>query len=138
MAAEEQWNFPVTIPAGTPKSAPLTFATTLPTRRISRIHWMVPPGPSGQAGWQIRMNGVSVIPVNGSQWIIHDGDSTVSELARLPDSGAWSVAGYNTGTFTHTIYVSYFAAVIAPAVPLIVPMGLDSLQPGITSPPAHH
>lgn len=138
MAAEEQWNFPVTIPPGTPKTAPLTVNTPMPARKISHIHWMVPPGPSGQAGWQIRMSNVSVIPVNGTQWIIHDGDSTVSELARLPDSGAWQVAGYNTGAFPHTIYVSFFAAVIMPPEPVIVPLGLDALQPGIASPRAHH
>ena len=137
MAAEEQWNFPVTIAAGTPKANPLVFNTTLPTRKISRIHWMVPPGPSGQAGWQIRMNKVSVIPVNGSQWIIHDGDSTVSELDRLPDSGDWQVAGYNTGTFPHTIYVTFYAAVIRAAVALPMPLGLAELQSGIDSPPAH-
>lgn len=137
MAAEEQWVFTVTIPAGTPKATPLTVATTLPTRKIERIHWMVPPGPSGLAGWQIRMNNVSVIPVNSAQWIVHDGDSTTSELARLPDSGDWSVAGYNTGAFPHSIYVTYFAAVLRAPEVVTVPLGLDSLQPGIDSPRAH-
>ena len=84
------------------------------------------------------MDGISIIPVNMGAWIIHDGDSTASELARLPNTGAWQVAGYNTGQFQHSIYVTYYAAPIRPAVTLFVPMGLDALQPGITSPPAHH
>lgn len=83
------------------------------------------------------MDKVSIIPVNLGAWIVHDGDSTASELARLPNTGAWQVHGYNTGTFPHTIYVTYYAAVLAPAAVLIVPMGLDALQPGIDSPPAH-
>lgn len=84
------------------------------------------------------MDGISLIPVNPSAWIIHDGDSTSSELARLPNTGAWQIAGYNTGTFPHTIYVTFYAAPIRPSAVLITPMGLDSLQPGIMSPAAHH
>jgi hypothetical protein len=84
------------------------------------------------------MGGVSIIPVNAGAWIVHDGDSTSSELAKLPNTGAWEVMGYNTGTFPHTIYVTFYAAVLRPPPVLIVPMGLDALQPGINSPPAHH
>lgn len=84
------------------------------------------------------MGNVSIVPVNPAQWIVHDGDSTATELARLPDSGAWQIRGYNTGTFPHTIYVTFFAAVIRPKAVLIIPMGLDSLQPGIGAPAAHH
>lgn len=137
MAAEQQWLFPAAIPAGTPKAAPVIVPATMPVRKISRIHWMVPPGPSGQAGWQIRMDGVSVIPVNGSQWIVHDGDSTTSELANLPDSGAWQIAGYNTGTFPHSIFVTFYAEIVRSDEQPFVPLGLDSLQPGIGAPRAH-
>jgi hypothetical protein len=84
------------------------------------------------------MSGVSVIPVNGTQWIIHDGDSTTSELARLPDSGDWQIAGYNTGNFVHTIYVTFYAEVLRIDDQPFVPLGLDALQPGIGAPRAHH
>lgn len=138
MAGEEHWEFAVTIPPGTTKANPLRTATPLPTRIVSRIAWTVPPGPSGNAGWQIGMGKVQIIPVNLNAWIVKDGDSTASELARLPNTGDWQVTGYNTGAYPHTIYVTFYASVIRPVELRPIPLGLDALQPGITSPPAHH
>ena len=133
MDADEHWEFAVTVPAGTPKTAPLVQGTVLPARHITSISWTVPPGPSGLAGWRITMGGVQVIPVNPGAWIIRDGYYQGAALAKLPTSGAWDITGYNTGTFPHTIYVTFFAAIIRKIEQVPVPFGLDELQQTLAS-----
>lgn len=137
MDIDEAHEFAVTIPAGTAKTAPLTVATRIPPRRVAEIRWLIPPGPSGLAGWRITMGGVQVIPVNAGQWLVRDGHYATAALARLPDSGAWDVTGYNTGKYPHTIYVTFLVEVIRPPAPLPVPIGLDALQSGFGAPLAH-
>jgi hypothetical protein len=138
MAGEEHWEFAIVVPAGTLAIAPLITPTILPVRKISRIAWSVPPGSAGLTGLRIGMGKNQVIPVNLGAWIVKDGESAGSDLARLPDSGAWSVIAYNTGAHPHTLYVTFYALPIRPAPVVIVPLGLTALQPGIESPPAHH
>ena len=138
MPGDEHWEFVVTVPAGTLITAPRTFPTILPIRRLVSSSWMIPQGPSGTMGWRFLSSGVQVIPVNKGAWIIRDGNADSSELSRLPDSGDWAVQAYNTGTLPHTIYVTYYAEVIRPAAAAPpVPFGLDVLQPGYDAPLAH-
>ena len=137
MAADEAWEFQVTTPAGTPKAAPLVTPTVFPQRRVDEIRWMVPPGPSGLAGWRITMGGVQVIPANAGGWIVRDGHFAGTQLAALPTSGGWDVTGYNTGKYPHTIYVTFLVSILTPPPRLTVPLGLDLLQPGIEAPLAH-
>lgn len=115
MPAHEVWDFQVTIPAGTPITAPVTALTTLPPRRIAAIHWRVPRGPLGLMGWRITSAKAQIIPRAQGSWMINDGQSGVWQLDDLPDSGAWEVTGYNTGTQPHSVYVSYHTEVIKPA-----------------------
>ena len=136
MAAEEHWEFQVTIPAGTLITAPLVVATKIPFRRVTAIRWTVPPGPSGLAGWRVLMSGVQLVPNQPGTWIVRDNHTHAAEYDNLPETDAWSVAGYNTGTFAHTLYVTYYAQVVRQAPRLSVPLGLDELQPGLYDPPA--
>jgi hypothetical protein len=138
MPGEEHWEFVVTVPAHTAIAAPRITKTAMPARRIVGINWMIPQGPSGTMGWRFTMGGVQAIPINQGAWIIRDGNADGSELARLPDSGAWEVTAYNTGANPHTIYVTYYADVIRPKpAPPPVPFGLEELQQGYNSPLAH-
>jgi hypothetical protein len=137
MPGEEHHEFTVTIPAGTPKTAPVTISTVLPQRIIRAIQWVIPPGPSGLAGWRITMGGVQVIPANAGAWIVRDGIADGSDLARLPTTGAWDVTGYNTGTHPHSLYVTFYVDVIRPVPRRFVPFGLDELQAALDQPMAH-
>jgi len=138
MPGDEHWEFAVTVPAHTSQAAPQTTLTTLPVRKLVAASWSIPQGPSGSLGWRFAMGGVQVIPVNAGAWIIRDGSADSSELARLPDSGAWSVVAYNTGNYPHTIYVTFYAEVLRPGPPPPpTPFGLDELQQGYNSPLVH-
>jgi hypothetical protein len=136
MPGDEHWEFAFTIPAGTAKATPVRNSMAIGVRKLVGVSWMIPQGPSGALGWYFSMGGVQVIPVNSGAWLIRDGNADGSELSHLPDSGAWQLTAYNTGTFPHTIYVTLYASVIRTAPPPPPsPLSLDAFQPGIASVP---
>lgn len=99
--------FSATITAGTPSASPATVSLAVMAGQIDLIRWRVPPGPRGTFGWQLTMGGVQVIPENAGQFIIADNEYDNIFVSGLPDSGAWQVTGYNTGSNNHTVYL-YF------------------------------
>lgn len=105
--AQEVRTFQVTVPANTPSSAPQTFDISFPPRPVRQIEWMVPPGPRGNVGFQLGLAGTPLIPYNRDAWIIANGDTRQWNLEGVPDSGAWQVRAYNTGSFPHTLYFRF-------------------------------
>jgi hypothetical protein len=99
--------FSVTIPAGTPSVTPLVTPTVFNTNAVDRIEWRFPGGCNGQVGIQIGARSVPVLPGNRNQFFIRSGDSQGFDLTDLPNTGDWSVIGYNTGSFDHTIQVTF-------------------------------
>jgi len=112
VAGTDAWHFAVAVPAGTQIAAPLVTPTHIPARRITRIHWRIPPGASGFVGFRVSMGGVQVIPQNAGAFIVSDSMQSDWTLAELPESGQWDVTAYNTGAFPHTVYVTYTGQVI--------------------------
>lgn len=113
--ATEVRSFAVTIPAGTPQSAPHVQNTPFPSMTVSRISVRIPPGPLGTVGFMVTMNGEAVIPINGAEWIVANDERITWDLADLPNSGQWQVTAYNTGAFSHTINIDYEVAALAAA-----------------------
>jgi len=114
--AAEIRSFQVTIPAGTPESAPYVQDIYFPPRVVVAVSWRVPPGPSGLMGWRLTMNdGVAVIPYGGG-WIVADDQYQTWNLANLPDSGYWEVTGYNTGTYPHSVFLDFQLELVQQAV----------------------
>lgn len=97
----------VTIPAGTPITAPVTTDISFPPRIVTAIYWKVPPGPSGLMGWALTIAGNPVIPRDGGTYIIADGESDTWQLEDYPDQGIWQVTGYNTDIYPHSIYLTF-------------------------------
>lgn len=115
MAADEVYEFAVTVPAGTLITAPQTTSTQFDARIVDRIEWHIPPGALGVVGFFISMRGVRVLPRGVGTWIIRSGVSGAWALRGQPDSGDWSVTAYNTGANPHTVYVTHHTRVIRPA-----------------------
>jgi hypothetical protein len=40
-------------------------------------------------------------------WIIADNEYATWELDELPTGGSWEFQGYNTGTYDHTVYLTF-------------------------------
>lgn len=122
--AREVRRYSVTIPAGTPASAPYVADLVMPARVVRQIMWRVPPGPRGLMGFQIASSGVQVIPWNTGEWIVADDESDIMPLDGQITSGAWQAIGYNTGRYGHAVYLRFLldppdrvGSVVVPSIP---------------------
>jgi hypothetical protein len=106
-AGQEIRHFTVTVPAGTPQAAPFTEAITFPPRKVIRVYWRVPNGAMGVMGWNLSMGGVLVIPYASDQWVVANDEHDTWTATGQPESGAWQVSGYNTGTHPHSVYLAF-------------------------------
>jgi hypothetical protein len=114
--AAEVREFAVTIPHGTPVGNPVTVDVSFPERLVRQVNWRVPPGPAGLMGWILSSDKVPVIPVQPGKWIIAADQSGEWPLTGYQDSGNWQVTGYNTGTFDHTVYLTFLLDLVGQAV----------------------
>lgn len=96
----------VTIPAGTPKATPQVTSFQFGVVIMERIDWLFPHGCNGLVGIQIGARSVPIIPYDRTQFITRSGDSAGVDLADMHNTGDWSVIGYNTGSFPHTIHLT--------------------------------
>lgn len=126
--AADIYHFTVTIPAGTPASAPLVTNIAMPPRTVRRIDWKVPPGHMGTMSFLIAMGKVPVLPVSGQAvYVTADGKDGSWELTEYPDSGAWQAIGYNTGTYPHAVLLTFYTDLPskpAELLPLLSPYDL--------------
>jgi hypothetical protein len=105
--AQEIREFAVTIPAMTPKSAPLVTPIIFPNRIVVAVSYHVPPGPSGLMGWALTSAGTPVIPIQPNTFLVTNDRSDTWDLEGYLDSGNWAVTGYNTGIYPHTVYLTF-------------------------------
>ena len=104
--SELVYQFEPTVPNSTAQSSPYSTTLTIPQYEVQLIRWRVPPGPQGNLGWQLLYSGSLVFPQNGL-WIIADNEYATWELDELPTGGSWEFQGYNTGTYDHTVYLTF-------------------------------
>lgn len=107
MAVTLAYIFQVTIPPGTLQSAPLVTPTTFEPNVVERIEWLFPSGCNGLVGIRIGMRNAPVLPPNGINWYRHSGSASGITVEDMPNSGDWSVIGFNTGAQPHIIDVTY-------------------------------
>jgi hypothetical protein len=121
----------VTIPAGTAIATPATTNLTFNRGNVIRIEIKVPPGPSGLMGFMIGHSGGIVIPYDGSTWLVLDDDNLDWPVVGFPTGSAWFLRGYNTGLYTHTVYLRFHIDELSRAISApvgIVPIGPVMMQ----------
>lgn len=106
MADDVQF-FPVTCPAGTPKTAAQFSDLGLPPRIVRQVDWRVPNGWMGTAGFLLAMNRVPVLPVKSFTWVVANDEHGTWYPTNYPDSGSWQCVMYNLGTVPHTVYLTF-------------------------------
>jgi hypothetical protein len=99
--------FAVTIPAGTLSTAPLVTPTVFAPNIVDSIEWVFPNGCNGLVGIQIGARNIPVIPGAKNQFFTRSGSSGLIDVEDMHDSGDWSVIGFNTGVFPHTVQVTF-------------------------------
>lgn len=92
-----------TIPAGTPKASPHTDQIGLNNLVIESIELEVPAGPNGLMGFYVANGGTQWMPSTAGTWLIWDDKIETWRLENQPHGGGWSIVGYNTGKYPHTI-----------------------------------
>jgi hypothetical protein len=84
----------------------------MPARTVKAIRVRVPPGPRGEVGFAIGSAGVPIYPSAAGTWVIADDEIVEWPLVGAIDSGAWQLIAYNTGTYAHTLHISYVVQVV--------------------------
>lgn len=97
----------VTIPAGTPVATPTETGTSFPPGLVESIHWRFPGGCNGQVGIKFASSHVPIFPASITEWLVSSGDASGYDVDDFPDSGDFSLLGYNLGAFPHTIQLRY-------------------------------
>lgn len=123
MSVTIPYTFDVTIPAGTPIANPLVTPTIFETNVVRRIEWRFPGGCNGQVGIQIGARSVPVLPPVAGQYFVRSGTVQGYDLEDMPNTGDWSVIGYNLGAFPHTIHVVFLVNRIQPSTPDLFILG---------------
>lgn len=100
-------HYTATCPAGTPLASPFEVSVAFPPRIVRSVYWRVPNGPMGVFGWQLAMGGLVVFPTMSDQFVIANDEHDTWLPERAPDSGAWQVIMYNTGTHPHSVYLAF-------------------------------
>lgn len=116
----------VTIPAGTALATPVTVALNIPDGIIQRIEQRWPPGTAGLVGLRIRHSSQVIIPMNGTAWLVSEDEVVSWPVEGFPTGNKWSVQGYNTDIYQHTIQFRLLVAEIPRPLPgpvQLVPIG---------------
>lgn len=112
--ADETYAFLVNTPIGTALASPLVTNLTMPARTVRSIEVRIPPGPNGELGFAIGMNGVSVVPVTPGTWIVTSDEVKSWDVTLGLNSGAWQCLSYNTGDYPHAIQIIFHVDQVTP------------------------
>lgn len=128
--ADEIRQFTVTIPAGTPQAAPVTIDVSFPPREVSELQIVVPAGGNGVMGFQVQNSGLAVIPYDSDDWIIANNEVISWPLSGYINSGSWQIAGYNTGSLDHSLYVRFLLNLVTDTSANVstAPLDTDSIS----------
>lgn len=99
------YQFTVTIPAGTLKTAPQTTSLDIDGWDLETLDLEVPPGPAGLMGFYVANNGVQWIPQGAGEWLVWDDVSKSWPLIEQPNASGWEIVGYNLGDYDHDVIV---------------------------------
>lgn len=94
----------LTVPAGTPVSAPVSVSLFAQRAQIIELETVVPPGPSGLVGFSFWHSNAQVIPKIAGTWVIADNETLRWQLEDLSAQPAWLAMAYNLDVFDHTLY----------------------------------
>lgn len=119
----------ITIPAGTLKTAPASFALTWREGEPIFVEIRFPPGPSGLVGIQLLQSGAQVIPKAGNAFLVTDNEMVRWELESYPSPPAYTVRGYNTGKFDHTLQLRWGLNELGQTQLVTVPSSIPQIAP---------
>lgn len=118
--------FAVTVPAGTPQAAPQVTALPFPDAVVTALEFIIPPGPSGLVGWQMRHSGQVVIPRTSGAFFVMDDTHETWALEGYPIGNKWQLAAYNNDVYNHLLQFIFHVDELSETVgapPPLIPIG---------------
>jgi hypothetical protein len=115
----------VPVPAGTLLTAPQITPMTFDDGRVDTLEIVVPDGPSGLVGFQIRHSKQVIIPYDGVTFIVTNDEVIRWPMETFPEAQKWDVVIYNTDVYQHTLYFRWLITdvIAAPPLPPLVAIG---------------
>jgi hypothetical protein len=116
---------PVTVAALTPIAAPAIVALPHDDGRVDVLEIIIPDGPRGLVGFQIRHSQQVIIPNSGNAFIVTNDEKIHWPLEEFPQANAWDCVIYNSDQYPHTITFRFLITdvVAAPSLPPLVAIG---------------
>jgi len=116
---------PVTVAAMTPIAAPVIVALPFDDGRVDALEIIVPPGPSGLVGFQVRHSSQVVIPFSANAFLVTDDEKIHWPMEAFPEANKWDCVIYNTDQYPHTVTFRFLITDVAPSftLPPLVPIG---------------
>jgi hypothetical protein len=105
--AERVLQYTASIPAGTPKTGPVTVAMPFDNWEVEAIDLEVHPGPAATMGFYLANNGIPWIPRTPGEWLVWDDHTETFYPTSYPTASGWQVVGYNTGIYPHAVVVRF-------------------------------
>lgn len=106
--------FNVLVGPGGSATAPNYYNLTIPARDLIGVEFVIPSGTRGSVQFGLAMAGTVIIPANVGGYITGDDEVIRWPLDGYPNSGAWQLAAFNTGTYTHNIQVRFLLNLVSP------------------------
>ena len=115
----------VPVPPGTPIAAPIVVPMNFDDGRVDGLEIVIPDGPAGLVGFQIRHSKQAIIPYDGVSFLIGNNETIKWPLETFPEADKWDVRIYNKGVFVHTLYFRWLITdvIMAPSLPPLVAIG---------------
>lgn len=101
----QYWPLAVTVPAGTPASAPVSQAFPTTDGDLEQIEIQVPAGHRGQTGIRVLWHGQQIYPWANLSWLTDDNRLRTARWKDAIDGRGITVQAYNTDRVPHTFYL---------------------------------
>jgi hypothetical protein len=119
--------FHVIVAASVTQAAPTTTALSFVDGLVTEVEVIVPPGPSGLSGFQLRYNNVQQIPRTIGAFITTDDEKIKWPIEGFPTGSGWQFTAYNTDINPHTYEIRFLIDELrrpVASLPPLVPIGL--------------
>lgn len=100
-------SFDITVPAGTPKAAPVTTDVSFPDGKLQRVEIDVPDGHAGLTGIQLLGAKGQVIPYTTGAFLVANDHAFGWDLVGQLDSGSFQVRCFNTDIYPHGFSIRF-------------------------------
>lgn len=118
----------VTVPAGTPQSAPASVPWSTEDNTILDIEIEIPPGHNGLTGIRVMKGDVQLLPFGTGAWITANNYSRVFPIGQYMPTSDITIQAYNLGAYAHNFFLRMSMTLHDPGLTSTSPTETDALN----------